>query len=529
MSYPKPARRRARRALFASSLVFALVGLSACASDTASDGRELDLLIPAFPASWDARATSGFYLTAQLLINEPLVALAPDGSFVPTLAESVDQPDISTYVYTLREGVSFTDGSPLTVDDVLYTFDLHSAEGTTSFMARYMAGIESVEATGEREITVKLAAPDPEWPYTVARMGIVSAAYYDENPDRVGTPDVPQLGTGPYEVASISAGSKLDLARNGDYWGEAPVYDAINFEAPADDNARLLALQSGEYDAILQAPLSQLSSLSSVPGYTLTEVPEVATYRISMDVTKAPFDDPAVRRAIAHAVDREAMLEAALGGHGSVTNGLVPVDLLIGLGDAQPVEEAYASFGESFTYDVDAAAKELAASSVPDGFAVEVLVQQSDPAQTLMAQILAQSLGEIGIDVSVSQVDDTTFLSRLYLDKSGDGLVVFSFNAGSPEPANMARSAFTPGDFGNMEQFTSPAITDALQAYKSADDDATRQALLLQIFEDANAEVPYVPVFHPSVAAIVADDLEVLDFTSFWWASRIDQIIVPAA
>lgn len=531
MSYPKPPRRWTRGAVLTSTLVLGLVGMSACTppADGASGADlELDLLLPAFPASWDARSTSGFYLTAQLLINEPLVALAPDGSFVPTLAESVEQPDLSTYVYTLRDGVTFTDGTPLTVEDVLYTFRLHSEEGTTSFMARYMAGIDSVEATGDREVTVTLSAPDPEWDYTVARMGIVSSAYYEGNPESVGTPDVPQLGTGPYTVAGLSAGSTLELERNDDYWGDEPVYEAINFEAPADDNARLLALQSSEYDAILQAPLSQLAALTAVPGYTLTEVPEVATYRISMDMTKAPFDDPAVRRAIAHAIDREAMLDAALSGHGTVSNGLVPAEVLIGLGDAAPVEAAYDSFGEQFTFDLAAAADELASSSMPDGFSVEVLVQQSDPAQTLMAQILAQSLAEIGIEVSVKQVDDNTFLTRLYLDKTGDGLVVFSFNAGSPEPANMARSAFTLGDFGNMEQFSTPAIAEALGAYKSAEDDATRQQLLLSIFEDANADLPFVPVFHPSVAIVAADDLTVQDFTSFWWASRIDDIIVPA-
>jgi peptide/nickel transport system substrate-binding protein len=84
-----------------------------------------------------------------------------------------------TYVYALREGVTFSDGSPLTPKDVTYTFGLHSAEDSSSFMARYMAGIESVEATGDREVTVKLSAPDPEWPYTIARIGIVSAAHHD--------------------------------------------------------------------------------------------------------------------------------------------------------------------------------------------------------------------------------------------------------------------------------------------------------------------------------------------------------------
>lgn len=533
MFHPKPRMRRwTRRGLVTGLLVISLVGVSACTADTDSPtaaDAELDLLLPAFPLSWDTRSTSGFHLTAQLLIIEPLLRLEPDGTFEPTLAESVEHPDPLTYVYTLRDGVTFSDGSPLTPEDVIYTFGLHSAEDTTSFMARYMAGIESLEATADSEVTVKLSAPDPEWPYTIARMGIVSAAYHEAHPESVGTPDAPQLGTGPYVVEGMTAGTSLELVRNDTYWGEQPRYEAINFEAPADDNARLLALQSGEYDGFLQPPLSQLPALTAAPGYTLTEVPDAATYRIGMDITKAPFDDPAVRRALAHAVDRQAMLDAALGGHGTIANGLVPEELVAALGSSQSVGEAYEALGEQFTYDIDAAAEELADSSVPEGFPLEILVQQTEPPQLLMAQILAQSLAEIGIDVTVRQVDDNTFLSTVISEKSGDGLVIFGANAGSPEPSNMARSAYTPGDFLNMEQFESPTVSTALEEYKHTEDDATKQELLLQIFEEVQAVTPYVPVFQPYVAAIIADQFVIEGFTAFWWASRIDEMIVPAS
>src|SRR5690606_29174336 len=131
----------------------------------------------------------------------------------------------------------------------------------------------------------------------------------------------------------------LELERNEGYWGEEPQYSVIDFEAPADDNARLLALQSGEYDGVLLPPLSQLSTLSAIPGYQTTEVPNASTYRVNMDVTKAPFDDLAVRQAVAHAVDRGAMLDAAFGGHGTIANALVPEAILAAGGDADRVQE----------------------------------------------------------------------------------------------------------------------------------------------------------------------------------------------
>jgi len=511
-------------------LASSLVVTSACSGGSggseAADSKR-NLLLPYLPENWDVRSPTA--LSAQLLINEPLMGLDPKGAFTEVLAESVDHPDPETYVYTLRGGVIFSDGSPLTADDVVYTYGLHSAKGTTSTMARYLADVTSVKATADLEVTVKLSAPNPEWPYAVARMGIVSAAHYKKNADKVGTPGVAQIGTGPYVVSNMSPGTSLDLTRNDKYWGDKPTYKAIEFDAPGDDNARLLALQSGDYDGVLVPPLSQLSSLSSVSGYKTTEVPDVATYRLNMDVTKAPFDDPAVRRAVAHAVDRKAMLKAAFKGHGAIANAIVPQGLLAGLGDSKPVKDAYAAFGEAFTYDLKVAADELANSSVPQGFSFELLVQQSDPAQGLLAQILAQSLAKIGIKVSVKQADDNTVLSKIYRDKAGDGLFIDSWNGGSPEPANMVKSAFTPGDIANLSQFDSSAVNEAFTSYSSVDDDATRQKTLLQILEDVHAETPYVPIIHPAVAAIIADDLELRDFTPFWWNSRIDEIITPAS
>lgn len=175
--------------------------LAAACSSSGTSGEaddELKIIVPSAPASWDTRQTASQTLAAQLLVNEPLMTYQSDGSVVPNLASSATNPSRTVYEYTLRKGVTFSDGSPLTVDDVKFSYELHSADDSTSYTAAAWSQVDSIEISGTDKIVITLAAPDPQFRYTIAKVGIVSKAYYEKHGDTVGTPDVPQIGTGPY-------------------------------------------------------------------------------------------------------------------------------------------------------------------------------------------------------------------------------------------------------------------------------------------------------------------------------------------
>ena len=494
-----------------------------------AEASAIHLLMPLMPATWSMVDLSSNMLAASLLVTEPVIAFQPDGTFANLLAQDFQQLDPTTYLITLADGITFSDGTPLTADDVKFSFEIHTAEDTTSNIARYWRDVTSIEVIAENQVQVTLGTPDPDFPYTLAKTGIVSRAYHELHGDQVGTPTVPQLGTGPYTYEAFTPSVSVELVANPGYWGEAPVFPEITMELARDDASRLLALQSGDYDGVYLPPLTQIDQIEAIGEYTMAQNSDVALYRIGLDVTKPPFDEIEVRDAIAHAIDRDAIVAGAFGGRASVANSLVPESSLDILGDPDAVASTYAEFAEDFTFDLDLARQSLAASTVPDGFEIDVPVPASDATVSLIAQTIAQDLAEIGITLNVVAQDDATFGTTIYVERSHDGLTIDSWNAGSPEPGNLPFALLAPGAIGNTAQLDDPAALEAIAAYKAAEPGSSEQlGELIEALTLAHDQRAYVPLAFPDVYAFVDDDLAIREFNSFWWLTPIIQTLVPA-
>ncbi|WP_116998256.1 ABC transporter substrate-binding protein [Desertimonas flava] len=521
--------RRPGRLLLGAAAI-AVTSVTAVASGGAGVGAadgSLGLLLPLIPASWDTRETAGYHNVVQLAVTEPLTAYAADGAITPLLASEAEHPDPTTYVYTLRPDVQFSDGSPLTAEDVKFSFELHMGEENPSYRARFFAGIESIEVAGD-QVTVTLAEPDPEFPYAVASLGIVSKANYEAHPDDIGTPAAPQIGTGPYVIADFSPAEEVTLEPNPGYWGEAPAYESLTYSTASDDSSRLLALQSGDFDGVLLPPVHQIPAIQGLGAYTEYSTFDPTIYRVIFDTTKPPFDDIHVRNAIAHAIDREAIVAGVFGGNAELADSVVLESVVADMGGDTDVATVFDEFAAAFEYDLDAARAELAQSSVPDGFEIEVPVFSEDPTQALVAQVMAPSLAEIGIDISISQVDMNGWVG-VFLEGEGDGLIIDQWSAGSPDPATVPRSLFTPGAAGNFSKLDDPAVNDALAAYVAADGDAaTQQATLVDTLTAAQAVTPYVPLAFPNLFVYLDDDVVLNAVTPYFWMVPFDEAFTSA-
>jgi peptide/nickel transport system substrate-binding protein len=523
--------RRPGPALRAAAVAFASVvgvfGAGAGGAADAADGT-LGLLLPQLPATWDTRQTAGYQNVVQLAVTEPLTTYAADGTLTPLLAADAEHPDPTTYAYTLRAGVQFSDGSPLTPEDVKFSFELHMGEESASYRARFFAGIESIELVGDDQVTITLAEPDPEFPYAVASLGIVSKAYYEAHPDDIGTPSAPQIGTGPYVIADFSPAVSVTLEPNPEYWGEAPTYEALTFATASDDSSRLLALQSGDFDGVLLPPVHQIAAVQGLGDYTEYSTFDPTIYRVIFDMTKPPFDDIHVRTAIAHAIDRDAIVAGVFGGNAELADSVVPEPVVAAMGGDADVAAAFDEFAGGFEFDLDAARAELAQSSAPDGFAIEVPVFSEDPTQALVAQVMAQSFAEIGIDITIKQVDMNGWVG-VFLEGEGDGLIVDQWSAGSPDPATIPRSLFVPGVAGNYSKLDDPAVNDGLAAYLAADGDRpAQQAALLDTLAAAQALTPYVPLAFPNLYIYLDDDVELTAVTPYFWMVPFSEAFAPA-
>jgi peptide/nickel transport system substrate-binding protein len=531
------------RALLGAALSLALLaaacggddssGAAGADSSAAADGGSSDapagpisLLIPVVPPTWDTRQVTSFI--AGLSVNEPLTTYQLDGSIEEALAATVEQPDATTYVYTLRPGVTFSDGTPLTPDDVKFSFELHMGEDTSSIAARYYTGVTSVEVVGDDQVEITLAEPDPEWAYTVSRTGIVSKANYEAHPDDIGTPAAPAIGTGPYVFADFTPSQSVTLEPNPGYWGQAPAFESVTFATASDDSGRLLALQSGDFDGVLSPPLSQVPAIEGLGNYTSYTTFDFTVFRVIFDTAKAPFDDIHVRKAVAHAINREAILESVFAGHASPTESIVPESVVAGLDGDADVATAYDEMGAAFEFDLDAARAELAQSSVPDGFSIEVPVWASDPVHALVVQVIAQDLAELGIELTPRQVDDNGWYA-VFLDHEADGLIVDQWSAGTPEPMNLPRGVLLPGSVGNWSGLDDPAVNDAMAAYSAAiDDPAAQQAALLDVLTATQEQTPYVPLAFLDLYLLGDEDITFPEATPFYSFVPLAQMILPA-
>lgn len=521
------ASRRLRRAA-AVATVTALVGaLTSCSggSGGSSSGSASDLkvLVPVQAPLLDPTQASIQSLGVLLLGLEPLQRMQPDGSLRPDLATAVKQPDPTTYVYEIRPGVKFWDGRHLTADDVVYSFELHAAKGSKSINASLWQSVVSIDKTAANEVTVKLSSPDPQFPYVVAQTGIVSEAFYKSHKN-VGTPAVLNMGTGPYEFESFKPSSETDLKANPNYWGKKPRYNQITVRTVADDSTRLLALQSGEFDGIFNVPLAQLGSYDRIKGLKQASSPDYSVYKFNFDTSKAPWNDIHLRRAVSMAINREDLVRGPLSGKATLAPTLVPADVMSSLVPATTIASTYKLLGSRFRFDLAAAKREMAKSSVPHGLTVRMPVTGSDPNLSAIAQTAAQTLTKIGIHLQIQEVDDNTYYNAVYFKHTTDGFTLDNFGGTAPDPANLplycllSSNALPAGSGVNISQYNNPQVDQLLhRSQQLPTDDPKRGKLLLAALMKAQADVPYVPIAFPNVYAVGDSKLDLNRFTTFWW------------
>lgn len=532
---------RARRDALLLMAALPLLGVTACASSDEETGggqpESLKVLVPIQGDVLDPTRVTVSGLGPVLIALEPLMRFQSDGTFEPALATEMETPTPTTYVYTIRPDVTFWDDTPLTAEDVVFSLNLHAAPESESLNHPFWLGVTSIEATADDQVTITLAEPDAQFVYAIATAPIVSKAFYDANAKTVGTPETLNMGTGPYEFSSFRPSSQTTYTANPSYWGPEPAYETLQVDTVSDDATRLAAIQSGEFDAIYDIPLSQLSSYTGIDGFDIAEpAKDASIYKFNFDMTKPPFNDIHLRRAFIMAIDRETIVEGTLGGHATLAPTLVPPDMMKTVADLDEVDSVYAELEEGLAYDPAGAEAEIAQSATPDGLEVTLLVTGSNPNLSLIAQTAAQDLEKIGITLDIKEVDDNTFYNAVYFEHTTDGVSLEVFSGTNPDPANIPNYALASqfglpkgGQGSNLSDFDDPEVDRLLAESQSlATDDPQRGSLVLQALQAAQADPPFMPLAFPELYAGAGGGLEIAEFTSFWWmTSWPDAIAAP--
>ncbi len=523
MPFPSTARMaKAATVAAAGALLLAACSSPAPESTAGPDtGAEIDHITVALPGSLSSLYVGqeagilNYYIAS--IAQEGLVSIDAQGKIQPGLAESWEQTDDVTYVYELRDDAEFQDGTPVTADDVVFSLEQARDETSSPGLAYYLTNVDTIEKTGDAEVTITLTEPDAAFAANMSTGGaafITSKAFWEEHDGKVGTADALLLGSGPYQVTEFAPDSHVTFERVDTWWGDLPKVKEITVNFVPDESTRLLAAQSGDVDVAFNVPLAQAQQWENLDTMRVDYVNDLSYVGLYFNTSIAPFDDPKVREAFAHAVDRDAYVEKLLRGHGEAATAIMTPE---SLGKAYSADEARDVLADipQWDYDLDAAKKALAASSVPDGFEAELLTPNTGPQLGTAAQALAQNLAEVGITLTVREVPIEEWLASL--DASSDhgvGLMWYFSTLGDPAEV----PSYLLGA-GNPAAYDNPAIVDLLAQAGAESDPAARIDLLVQAETLQAEDAVNVPLWWGQSATAFADDLGMNDYSSFAFIS----------
>ncbi|MCQ9165861.1 ABC transporter substrate-binding protein [Arthrobacter sp. STN4] len=306
--------------------------------------------------------------------------------------------DAKIWTVHLRDGLKFSNGKPITANDVIFTFKRITdpkapMAGANAFSALNRDGLKAVDA---QTIIFPFKTPFATFPDTVAQYstGIVPVGYDPKNP----------VGSGPFMMKDFTAGQQSTFVKNPYYWRKGePNLAAVTIIDFPDDTARVNALLGGQVDAIDQLPLGQINIVKANPALKVLESATGSWVPFTMRVDQPPFNDPKVRQAFRLIVDRKQMVEQVLGGHGTIGNDLYA-----------PFDACYAKGIPQRSQNI-AKARQLLAEAGKTNLSVDLVTSSAAAGMVEAAQVFAQQAKAAGVTVNVKKVDPGEFYGDKYL------------------------------------------------------------------------------------------------------------------
>ena len=390
--------------------------------------------------------------TRDVVFNlyEGLVKPASDGSLMPAVASDYTiSDDAKTFTFTLRDGITFHDGTPVTVEDVKYSIDRYAEiQGESS---AFSSLVDSVEVQDDKTLVVNLKESYSEF---LPMMTI--AIIPQSNEDPAGNP----IGTGPFKYVSYTPGQNLELEKYDGYWQEGvPSLDSVEFKFIADVDTAFVELQAGTIDILKYLTAAQAETLGD-EDYNIVQGSMNLVHAMYLNSAYEPLSKTEVRQALCYAVDRDAINNFIFGGKSHIIGShMIPA-----------MSKYYEPEAETvYSYDPEKAKELLADAGYADGFDLEITVPSSYSQHVDSAQIIADELSQVGVNVTLNQVEWSTWLQDVY--KGGNfQATVIGFD-GTLAPSDWLKKYVTD-DAKNFMHYSNTEYDDVFNtAYTTVDDD----------------------------------------------------------
>jgi peptide/nickel transport system substrate-binding protein len=419
-------------------------------------------------------------------VFDSLVALDPGLHLVPSLAESWHNPDERTYVFELRRGLRFSDGTPCTASDV--TASLAAALRRGWATVDYLKAIEAVRALDERRVEIRAGRADPALLTRLPWGFVLPAAGVDRDP-------VPSVGTGPYRLDRWTPGRGFVLSRNPHYWGERPGFDRVEFRVVPDDGERVALVERGTADIADNVPLDAFDRLEKRVDLKLVIGSGHRVLFLALRVDRPPFDDPRIREAVDLSIDREAIVSRVLMGRAEPATQILPPSVVGHVPDLVPP-----------TLDRERARRLLAAAGHPEGLAVRLDGPNNRYVRdAAILHEVARQLALVGIRAEARPMDKQEFYRLIEAGESVGHLLGWASETG--DGADALDILFSPPERSSSARLNSTGLADAelgrlIDAVRSSSDLRTRASSLRRAFARLAALRPVVPLVVQTEAVV---------------------------
>lgn len=439
---------------------------------------------------------------------ESLARVQPGMKVVPGLAASWTQPDPLTLVYTLRSGVKFWDGSPLTAQDAAYSMNRNRDPKNASIYAGTYSDVDSVAATGPLTVTVKLKRPSTLFPEQMATAAgaVVQKAYAEEKGAQLGTPHGGVMCTGPYKVKSWNGSDSLTIERSSNYWNAdmQPKAASIKFVAPQDPATVSNGFSTGAFDGGFGIPASMISTLQQTDaGKLWVASPDQSQVIDAIAVINkdGALGSQAVREALSKSIDRRGIAATAWFGEATALHSYAPPAYWTYGRDA--FAAAYEKLAAQDD-DVAGAKKLVAGAGAVAQKPIVLAIDAGFPTSVEEASVIKQTAAQAGLNVEIRALPIEQF-GALFSDldagkKQGiDALLTLGYNQ-IADPLAIYEDIARPGGGSNFTGYDNPQVTKLLlKAQGQADPDARAQTII-QAQALVMQDLPWIPVTTPRLA-----------------------------
>ena len=413
-----------------------------------------------------------------------------DGAVVPNLAESFTaSEDGLTWTYVLRDGVLFSDGTPMTVDDVIYSWERIRNPDTASYVGWMFGSVDTITAVDDKTIEVKLKNNDAFWQYVPATTAghVISKAHAEAHPDDLGTSDVGVIGTGPFAFQAWSTGDQINLVRNDNFWDKAnggPYLDTVTFKILTDATTRTAGLQTGELSAVLASiPGDQLPIVAGMDNVELQLTDTYLTDFIAFNTQVPPFDNVKLRQALNYAVDKVGVRTISMGDFAQ-----------------EAWEAAYADVPD-YAQDMEKAAALLADSGVADQLDGKIITVDENPVRVAQALALQDAAAQLGHQLEIERITFTELISRSFSGARDYDIIITNWGSDFPDPAGNLLPNYTTGNAGdggaNFSNYNNPKIDELLDGQYAEVDNAKRTEMMLEAQAIIAEDSPLIWFDHP--------------------------------